>query len=545
MYNHFFNFTEQPFSIAPDPHFIYMSARHQEGLAHLLFGIETGGFVALTGEVGTGKTTLCQCLLQQLPERIDMALILNPRLNAVELLGSICDELGIAYDRDRQTLKHLVDALNHHLLEAHAEGRRTVLMIDEAQNLSFDVLEQIRLLTNLETTKTKLLQIILVGQPELKEMLGRPELRQLNQRITARYHLLPLSLDDTRAYIRHRLALCGGNPGIFAENAIRKIHILSAGIPRVINIVCDRALLGAYATGKRMITPAIVAKAADETLNRNIERGSKTTVALLVIAGVCLAAAGLYFRAPGRMAEWRAYVDDSALVSAKPAQPPADEPGPSVLSEAAESLQVSFDAYIDSPARTLPSALAELLEAWGKPPATVGEIDCKGIEAIGLRCLSSRAQWHDILFLNSAVIMEFPLTDGGKHYSLLTGVQNGFPVFQNDPALIFPLKSVLSRWEGRYWLLMQPPVPSAVLDHIYPNQQSDAVLWLRNRLALIDGQDSNSRQPRFFDEALKARVQAFQRSQHLIDDGLVGPNTIERLNQYNLSLVPPKLKITD
>ncbi|MDD1611907.1 MAG: AAA family ATPase, partial [Methylococcaceae bacterium] len=267
MYKQYFHFAELPFSIAPDPHFIYMSHRHQEGLAHLLYGITVGGgFVALTGEVGTGKTTLCHCLLRELPDNIDIALILNPKLNAIELLATICDELGIAYDKHGQSLKSLVDALNHYLLAQHAAGRRTVLLLDEAQNLSMEVLEQIRLLTNLETSKTKLLQIILVGQPELKQMLRRQDLRQLNQRITARYHLLPLSLVETRAYVRHRLRVCGGEPDLFKDRAIRKIYKLSAGIPRIINILCDRALLGAYAGNAMHVTPGMVLNAAKETL---------------------------------------------------------------------------------------------------------------------------------------------------------------------------------------------------------------------------------------------------------------------------------------
>ncbi|MGR8941962.1 MAG: ExeA family protein, partial [Gammaproteobacteria bacterium] len=267
MYKQYFHFSELPFSIAPDPHFMYMSRRHQEGLAHLLYGITVGGgFVALTGEVGTGKTTLCHCLLKELPDNIDIALILNPKLNAIELLANICDELGVAYDKTQSSLKLLVDALNHYLLAAHAAGRRTVLLIDEAQNLSMEVLEQVRLLTNLETSKTKLLQIILVGQPELKQMLRRQDLRQLNQRITARYHLLPLTFNETRAYIRHRLRVCGGDPELFKERAIRKVYRLSTGIPRLINILCDRALLGAYADNAQTITPGMIKHAAKETL---------------------------------------------------------------------------------------------------------------------------------------------------------------------------------------------------------------------------------------------------------------------------------------
>ena len=237
---------------------MYMSARHQEGLAHLLYGIDFGGgFVALTGEVGTGKTTLCHCLLQQLPKNIEVALILNSRLNVIELVATICDELGISYDKEHYSLKSLIDLLNQYLLTAHANGKRTVLLIDEAQNLSLDVLEQVRLLTNLETSKTKLLRIILVGQPELKALLARQDLRQLNQRITARYHLLPLSLDETRSYIRHRLMVSNGQPDIIKDSAIRKIYKLTSGIPRLINILCDRSLLGAYSTNSPNVTAAI------------------------------------------------------------------------------------------------------------------------------------------------------------------------------------------------------------------------------------------------------------------------------------------------
>lgn len=246
MYTQYFQFTEQPFSIAPNPRFLFMSPRHQEGFAHLLYGIgQGGGFVALTGEVGTGKTTLCHCLLQQLPEDVDIALILNPRVNPVELLAALCDELQIAYPAKTLRLKLMVDIINKYLLAAYARGRRTVVMIDEAQNLSFDVLEQVRLLTNLETSQTKLLQIILVGQPELTALLAKDDLRQLAQRITARYHLKALSFKETAEYIRHRLLVAGCGTQLFNNSAVRTIYRRSGGIPRLINTICDRALLGA------------------------------------------------------------------------------------------------------------------------------------------------------------------------------------------------------------------------------------------------------------------------------------------------------------
>ncbi|MGH7266538.1 MAG: ExeA family protein, partial [Candidatus Rokuibacteriota bacterium] len=273
MYAAYFGLAEAPFSIAPDPRYLFMSDRHREALAHLLYGVgEGGGFVQLTGEVGTGKTTVCRCLLAELPPHVDVALVLNPRLTAFELLATVCDELRISYARSTTSLKELVDALYHHLLTGHAAGRRTVLIIDEAQDLAPDVLEQIRLLTNLETDREKLLQIILIGQPELLELLERPDLRQLAQRVTARYHLQPFTERETREYIRHRLRVARGGDAaaaagiVFTEGAVRQVHRAAGGIPRLINVICDRALLGAYAHDRKRIDGATARRAAGEVL---------------------------------------------------------------------------------------------------------------------------------------------------------------------------------------------------------------------------------------------------------------------------------------
>src|SRR5690349_17490107 len=247
-----------PFSITPDPAYLYMSPRHQEALGHLLYGTgQYGGFVQLTGEVGTGKTTVVRALLAQKLDHVDVAVILNPRQNEQEFVASICDELHVTYPKEA-TLKALVDALNAHLLAAHADGRRTVVLIDEAQNLQPEVLEQVRLLTNLETDKEKLLRIMLVGQPELAGLLGRPDLRQLAQRITARYHLTPLEPHEAAEYIGHRLRVAGGSGELFSAAAIAAVHAQARGVPRLINLLCDRALLRAYATGQRAVTPEIV-----------------------------------------------------------------------------------------------------------------------------------------------------------------------------------------------------------------------------------------------------------------------------------------------
>ncbi|MEZ5542038.1 MAG: AAA family ATPase [Pseudomonadota bacterium] len=267
MYLKHFDLSERPFAITPDPRFLYMSARHREALAHLLYGLgEGGGFVQLTGEVGTGKTTICRCLLEQVPDDVDIAMVLNPKVTALELIATVCDELGIGYPADCDSIKQLVDILNHYLLDAFARGRRTVLIIDEAQNLSADVLEQVRLLTNLETATQKLLQIILIGQPELRKLLAREDMRQLAQRVTARYHLEPISRAEAEAYIQHRLQICGVSGVLFDKRAVDRIHALSGGIPRLINVLCDRSLLGAYVEGKSQVDARIVRKAAREVL---------------------------------------------------------------------------------------------------------------------------------------------------------------------------------------------------------------------------------------------------------------------------------------
>ena len=274
MYKEYFGLKETPFSIAPDPHYFYISEGHREALAHLIYGINSdGGFILLTGEVGTGKTTVCRCLLEQIPENCEVAFILNPALSSVELLAAICDEFRIAYSRGNETAKDLVANIYDFLLHIHETGRRAILIIEEAQNLTVQVLEQIRLLTNLETSQRKLLQIIMLGQPELRKTLAKPQLRQLSQRVTAQYHLGPLGKHEIDSYVKHRLAVAGlTHREIFPPTAIRMLYNLTRGIPRIINLICDRALLGAYTEGKTKIDKSILAKAAREVSVRGKNR---------------------------------------------------------------------------------------------------------------------------------------------------------------------------------------------------------------------------------------------------------------------------------
>lgn len=528
-----------------------MSARHQEGLAHLLYGINYGGgFVALTGEVGTGKTTLCHCLLQQLPENIDIALILNPKLNAIELLATICDELRIAYDTQTQTLKSLVDALNQHLLNAHANGRRTVLVIDEAQNLSLEVLEQIRLLTNLETTKIKLLQIILVGQPELKDLLNRPELRQLNQRITARYHLLPLTLEETRTYIRHRLMVCKGNPDLFSDNAIKKIFQLSNGIPRVINIISHCALLGAYSQDTKTISPDIIKRAAKETLAFKNDTPSLLKPLMVALALSCVAA-GLYFG--NQIVNKQTTLNHKALptparapsapidiqhVAAPKTQPEPSKPKP-VEKTQPKTPQATFASWLENPALTLNQGISNALTAWKKDIPQGQQIDCDYAKKVGLNCLFAKGNWKDLLTYNRPAILEFTTASDSKRYALLSAIKDGNPTLTFDGDHHFPLADVLSLWNGYYVLLWRSPIPANML---YPGQVSENVVWLRQQLTKIDGINQDTKSPQYFDYNLKARVVEFQRKNQLMQDGKVGMQTIFHLDSATGADGSPHLK---
>lgn len=316
LYGAWFGLQREPFSIAPDPRTLFMSERHREALAHLLYGVQGGGgFVLLTGEIGAGKTTVSRCFLEQVPEGCRVAYVFNPKQTVDELLWTIAQEFGVqipgqvpgqvpsagAGDRIEGGSKALVDALNRFLLQVHAQGGQAVLVIDEAQALSAEVLEQLRLLTNLETSERKLLQIVLIGQPELRAMVASPGLEQLAQRVIARYHLGPLSAPDTARYVQHRLSVAGlAGPLPFDAAALKRVHERSRGVPRRINLLCDRALLGAYATGRRTVDAGIVERAAAEVDGEPLpadaswwgSAGSLRRTAWLAASGLVLSLAG-------------------------------------------------------------------------------------------------------------------------------------------------------------------------------------------------------------------------------------------------------------
>jgi len=374
MYAAHFGLKREPFSIAPDPRYLFMSERHREALAHLLYGVRGGGgFVLLTGEIGAGKTTVCRCFLEQVPKRCNVAYIFNPKLTALELLQSVCEEFRIEV-RPRgagdPTLKDHVDALNEYLLRTHAAGFNNVLIIDEAQNLSIDVLEQLRLLTNLETNERKLLQITLIGQPELREMLLKPELEQLAQRVVARFHLDPLAEEETAHYIKHRLAVAGLSGLIpFDREARHRIFELTRGVPRRINLLCDRALLGAYASGRQRVDRATVDKAAGEVFDRRASAGARRRQLALAAAGaalgvVLLAAAGLWYVDAQR----RSRAADQAAAAASAASAATVQPAASVAAQEPAASAVAAPASASEPA----NAAARSAAAAHAPARTKG-----------------------------------------------------------------------------------------------------------------------------------------------------------------------------
>lgn len=359
MYAQFFGLKREPFSIAPDPRYLFMSERHREALAHLLYGLGAGGgFVLLTGEIGAGKTTVCRCFLEQVPKRCNVAYIFNPKLTVEELLRSVCDEFRIPYRHEGPglpTAKDYVDALNEFLLKTHAVGQNNVLIIDEAQNLSPDVLEQLRLLTNLETRERKLLQIILIGQPELRDMLAGPGLEQLAQRVVARYHLDALSETETAQYIKHRLAVAGMTGVIPIDREARKrIFELSRGVPRRINLLCDRALLGAYSSGTPRVGAAIVEKAAREVFDRaefapsrdpRMRRAAVFGIGAAV--GAALLGLGVWLSGGGSK---RTEAAAPQAAASTPQAPAASAPGPSASAAAAAAVATTATTPVATPA---------------------------------------------------------------------------------------------------------------------------------------------------------------------------------------------------
>lgn len=556
MYTSFFNLREVPFSIAPDPAYLYMSPRHQEALGHLLYGTgQYGGFVQLTGEVGTGKTTIVRTLLAQKLQNVDVAMIHNPRQSEQEFVQSICDELGVKYAKAGATLKVMVDALNAFLLDQHAAGRRTVLIIDEAQQLAPEVLEQVRLLTNLETTKEKLLRIMLIGQPELAELLGRQDLRQLAQRITARYHLTPLSAEETGEYIAHRLQVAGGARDLFAPAAVKRIHKHSGGVPRLVNVLCDRALLGAYAGGVRQVTPEIVEASAAEVLG-STGMAPKATRAPRKLPGLSLrgleislalaglVVAGLLLRQHWPAAEPAAAPEAAAVtapapaaapaaVAAKPRPLPAPTPAPAVAASTPPPAPVTA-APPPAGAGTLPAALTagtplnalmlQLGRLWIADFRPGGEKACRALHRVRLECLKGNAEWSDLQAMDLPAILTLSVA-GELRYVLLRGLdrEHASLLLDGGKREKVPLTRLDPLWTGEYLLLWKRETDEM---QIGPDTRGEPIQWLRQRLGVRLRKPVGDAADGRWDEELRAAVQQFQTAHGIRPDGVAGARTL-------------------
>jgi general secretion pathway protein A len=528
MYQSYFGLSEAPFSIAPAPHFLYMSQRHQEALAHLLYGMSgDGGFVLLTGEVGTGKTTICRCLLEQIPASCDVAYIFNPKLTVAELLSTICVEFGISCPPGNTSIKVFVDCINAHLLDAHAHGRHAVLIIDEAQNLTAEVLEQMRLLTNLETNERKLLQIILLGQPELAAMLERTELRQLAQRIVARYHLGPLSKPEVAAYIRHRLAVAGTQRPLFPPAIMARLYRLSVGVPRVINVLCDRALLGAYVQGKERVDRATLAQAAREVCNpaatQRRSRQRAFAAGLILLAGGALALA-LYrqVQPPLQTTTVRQAVTNPAVATTK-----AEQQAGHAKTDAISAWPDMLEWPADAPrSRSAAMAYAALFRAWGANYQ--GADMCQQAEGMGLRCRTARAGLDELRQLNRPAVLRMRDDQGREFLATLTALDPHTATFAiaGKPRVV-ALNALAVQWSGQYSLLWR--APQAVQATIRPGERGPAVAWLRGVITQMQGGKAQAIKDPVFDEALMRQIKQFQLAQGLIPDGNVGTQTLIRL----------------
>jgi general secretion pathway protein A len=580
MYASFFGLKQAPFSITPDPRYLFMSERHREALAHLLYGVDAGGgFVLLSGEIGAGKTTVCRCFLEQIPRRCNVAYIFNPKLTVMELLKSVCEEFGlppIAQTSTPPTVKDYVDPLNAFLLRTHGVGQNNVLVIDEAQMLSVDVLEQLRLLTNLETSERKLLQIILIGQPELRDMLARPELEQLEQRVIARYHLGALGPAETEQYIRHRLAVAGMNrPMPFDAKALRRIHELARGVPRRINLLCDRALLGAYALGKPVVDRGMVEHAASEVFgqadrpasarNRRDWRsivGLSALTAAAVTAAVLLISTFQRSNAPDapQLARRGAVAASAAASRAASAPPPsastpavpagASQAPPSPVAAAAAvaggatAPVVLAQVEAPSPAAFLTTAslhtqfpllTRDESSAW-RLLATSWQLQldggdpCISAQASSVHCFRTNSASLDLIrHLDRPGIVTLRDSTDKPVYALLTGLGRQTATLQiGQVSQTVSLVSLATLWRGdfaTYWRVPQG----------YDGKPADGTTvelskWVSSELGTATGAASRPG-PLPGESGWKSQVASFQRAQGLKPDGVAGPTTLMLLNR--------------
>jgi general secretion pathway protein A len=479
-----------------------------------MYGINSdGGFVLLTGEVGTGKTTVCRCLIEQMPEDCEVAFILNPKLSSVELLAAICDEFRITYPRGAVTIKDLVARINDFLFLIHETDRKAVLIIEEAQNLSVEVLEQIRLLTNLETNQRKLLQIIMLGQPELKKTLARPELRQLSQRITARYHLGPLAKHEIAAYVNHRLSVAGLVRGeLFPQPVMRMLYGLTGGVPRFINVICDRALLGAYTQGKGSVDKKTLLTAVNEVSGKGNNRRQQRKVYPWIASAflIVLIIAGAVYYIQNLMLSQGV---DSPIASSKTA--------PMASTEDKEGITVKVSSR--------DKAYQSLFNAWQITyDPKDGRNACEQAQNQGLRCYDGKGNLDTLRRMNKPVLLRLVDTQGRDYYLTLTSLHGDNVTYAMDSETTSgDINEIIRKWPGDYEVLWR--LPREYKDALKPGGGGPFVAWLDSQLASIEGKKVRTGQKSIYDDEMVKKIKTFQSAAGLKPDGIVGPTTIAKL----------------
>lgn len=524
MYIEYFGLKEAPFSIAPDPRFFFMSDRHKEALTHLTYGLQgAGGFVMLTGEVGTGKTTVSRALVESLSENTAIAYVHNPAISEMELLETLCDQFELEYD-NQLTIKRLFDLLHQHLLQLCQQGQACVVIVDEAQLLSTAALEQLRLLTNLDFEHKKLLHIVLIGQPELQDKLKQPELRQLAQRIAARYHLLPLTETELTSYIAYRLSIAAGSSGLFSRNVIKLLHKETGGVPRLVNLICDKALYFAFKNSAERVSAKHVERAVSSVFVTDVE-SKVTTKQTSYILGLVVAA----LLTSGLTLFILNYFSNDQQV-----------PTAAVVTSTSVVDDIDVDTLLPAIEQaTVPNiAVQNLFRIWGYDIAQT-KATCLNASYAGLRCLQQQGIYRELVQYNLPAVVRLRQQDIGDYYAVLvSATEAGIELLIDNEHVLVTQAWFQRYWLGEYQLLWQSP--ARFKTSLKLNDTGALVTWVDNVLS-----DELAQPKRFtdvFDQELTQRVMVFQRQQRLTADGIVGQKTMMMLVNVSDNSLP---RLTD
>lgn len=565
MYKDFFGLTDLPFTIVPSSRYIFLSARHREAMNHLQVGLGGGGgFALLTGEVGTGKTTVSKALLSVLDDQVKTGLLLNPTYTSSDLLEAICDEFSIAYQPEA-SLKQLTQAIYQYLLENHGKGIKTLLLIDEAQHLSADVLEQLRLLTNLETESQKLLRVLLIGQPELQYKLQTEQLRQLAQRITGRYHLLPLTADEVSQYIQFRLHVAGCQQDIFTAKATKWIAKQTQGVPRLINLVCDKCLLYAYYSGEAQVSLSVAQKACQDVMSFqcpvNMDPASsrspyaqsvashRTHVNWVGYAGSLLVGSVLAGLLGMLASTWYANGDSVQAnqleqgstsnihletESTKAESLTASHSNPEALNTESSSLHKVDELVIPliQASHNPLASMRTLFSLWGYE-VTSTEANCQQAIRAQLYCYQASGSLNDLAVINRPAMLT--MQDNYRSYFaiLYKLTDDQAQLLMADERIEVPLNWLKQHWSGEYQLLWHSDLADRTLK-LY--SKGEEVVKLNRLLSQVLGEPIHNTNE--FDHSVKQKVEAFQLWQGIHVDGIAGKKTRMLLDSYVNSQAP-------